>query len=182
MLLTVADLLAETPDASWFCLRCQPKREHVASAHLRKLPGVETCCPRVRIRKATRRGPVWFVTAMFPGYLFARFNFALWHRLIKQTTGITGFVQFGDRLALLPDNLVSEIRDRSGADEILEVSHLPEPGQQVRVASGPFEGAEALVTRLLATRDRVEILMEWLGRSLPTEVATTDLELLSSRD
>jgi transcriptional antiterminator RfaH len=182
MLLTVAELLAETPDGSWFCLRCQPKREHIAAAHLRKLPGVESFCPRVRIRKATGRGPVWFVSAMFPGYLFARFNFAIWHRLIKQTAGINGFVQFGDQLALVPDSLVSEIKDRTGTGETLEVSQTVELGQPVRVASGPFEGAEALVTRLIATRDRVEVLMEWLGRSLPTEVATKDLELLNSRD
>ena len=51
----------------WFCVRCQTKREHIAAGHLRELLGVEVFCPRLRYRKATRRGKIWWMEPMFPG-------------------------------------------------------------------------------------------------------------------
>src|ERR1039458_7771599 len=59
---------------AWFCIRSQPKHEHIAAAHLKREPGIEVYLPRVRFKRATRRGPVWFTEAFFPNYLFARFD------------------------------------------------------------------------------------------------------------
>ena len=55
------------------------------------------------------------------------------------------------------------------------------PGQQVQISKGPFEGLEALVTRSIAARDRVEILIEWMGRSLRAEANAADLLPLDVR-
>jgi transcriptional antiterminator RfaH len=112
---------------------------------------------------------------MFPGYLFARFDYATFHRRIRVIAGVSGFVQFGDRLALLPDQLIGEIRSRTGPNELLELNHGLEPGQNVQIAQGPFQGLEALVTRLISARDRVEILFEWMGRGLRAEASVWDL-------
>jgi transcriptional antiterminator RfaH len=180
MLLTASEILCEQPGDWWFCLKAQPKREHIAAACLRQIHfEVEVFCPRVRFRKHTNRGPVWFVESMFPGYLFARFDYATLHRRVRQGPGVSGFVQFGDRLALLPDQLISEIKARMGKDELMEIDQGLEPGQNVQITQGPFQGLEALVTRLIAARDRVEILMEWMGRSLRAEVSVADLAPLT---
>jgi transcriptional antiterminator RfaH len=175
MLLTAAEISRDQPIGSWFCLRAQPNREHIAAACLRQIPGVEVFCPRVRFRKTTNRGPVWFVESMFPGYLFARFEYPAFHRRIRQRPGVSGFVQFGDRLALLTDQLISEIRIHTGANELVELNRGLEPGQNVRITQGPFQGVEALVTRLITARKRVEILVEWMGRSLYAEASIADL-------
>jgi transcriptional antiterminator RfaH len=179
MLLTPAEITRYQPIGSWFCLRAQPKREHIAAACLRQLPEVEVFCPRVRFRKPTSRGTVWFVEAMFPGYLFARFDYAAFHRRVSQRPGVSGFVHFGDRLALLPDALVSEIKVQTGEEELVEVNQTLEPGQNVQITQGPLQGLEALVTRLNNARDRVEILIEWMGRSLYAEASVADLVLLT---
>jgi transcriptional antiterminator RfaH len=175
MLLTASEILRDQPIGSWFCLRAQPKREHIAAACLRQNSEVEVFCPRVRFRKHTSRGPVWFVESMFPGYLFAQFDYATFHRRVRQGPGVSGFVQFGDRLALLPDPLISEIKIRMGTDELVEVNQGFELGQNVQIAQGPFQGLEALVTRLISARDRVELLIEWMGRSLHAEASVADL-------
>jgi hypothetical protein len=60
--------LALVEERVWFCLRAEPKREHLAATALRRRFGIECLSPRLRFRKLTRRGPVWFVEAMFPGY------------------------------------------------------------------------------------------------------------------
>ena len=175
MLLTPAEILRHRPIDSWFCLRGQPKREHIAAACLRQISEIEVFCPRLRFRKATTRGPIWFIEPMFPGYLFARFDYATFNRRVSQSPGVSGFVHFGARLALLPDSLVSEIKIRTGTDDLLEINQGLEPGQQVQITRGPFQGLEALVTRLITARDRVEILIEWMGRGLHAEASIADL-------
>jgi transcriptional antiterminator RfaH len=85
-------------------------------------------------------------------------------------------VQFGERLGLLPDALISEMKSQTGSDEIVEVSRALEPGQDVELTHGPFQGLRALVTRVIPARERVEILVEWMGRTLRAEAGVTDLE------
>jgi transcriptional antiterminator RfaH len=181
MFLTPSEMSREEPLDGWFCLRAQPKREHIAAACLRQNSEVEVFCPRIRYRKQTSRGPVWFVESMFPGYLFARFDYATFHRRVRQGPAIMGFVQFGDRFGLLPNELISELKAHLGEDELVEINQGLEPGQNVQIAQGPFQGLEAVVTRLIAARDRVQILIEWMGRSLHAEARVVDLVPLSGQ-
>lgn len=175
MLLTATELSRESSQKWWFCLRARPKREHIAAACLRQNREVQVFSPRVRFRKRTNRGPVWFIESMFPGYLFARFDYAAFHRLVRQGRGVGGFVQFGDRFGLLPDELITELKARVGESELLEINQQLVPGQNVQISQGPFQGMEALVTRFVVAKDRVEILIEWMGRSLRAESNAADL-------
>jgi transcriptional antiterminator RfaH len=76
---------------------------------------------------------------------------------------------------MLPESFVNEIRIRVTADGLLEINQGLHPGQKVQIAQGPFEGLEALVTRLIDARDRVVILVEYMGRSLHAEASVADL-------
>jgi hypothetical protein len=71
----------------WYCLRAQPKHEHIAAAHLRKLQSVSVFWPRIRFKRSTRQGLVRVTDAMFPGYLLAGFDLAEMHRQIRSTHG-----------------------------------------------------------------------------------------------
>jgi transcriptional antiterminator RfaH len=175
MLLTPHEISQQRSIDSWFCLRAQPKREHIAAACLRQISDVEVFCPRLRFRKLTNRGPVWFIEAMFPGYLFARFDYANRNRLIRQGPGVNGFVQFGERLAMLPEPLINEIKSQTSGNEVVEINPELEPGRTVQLARGPFLGLEAVITRLIPARERVEILIEWMGRTLHAEASADDL-------
>ena len=175
MLLTPHEISRQQSIDSWFCLRARPKREHIAAACLRQISDVDAFCPRLRFRKLTNRGPVWFIEAMFPGYLFARFDYANRNRLIRQGPGVSGFVQFGERLAMLPEPLINEIKRQTSGDEVVEINPELEPGRTVQLARGPFLGLEAVITRLIPARERVEILIEWMGRTLHAEASVNDV-------
>jgi transcriptional antiterminator RfaH len=159
----------------WFCLKTQPKREHLAATALRRQFDVECFSPRLRFRKMTQRGPVWFVEAMFPGYLFAKFIYSEQHRAVEASHGIQGIVHFGVHLATLPENIVSGLRSKVGEDEIVTVDSSLKVGQSVEIIEGPFRGLEALVTRLLPARERIRVLLEFLGRPLEMEISPTQV-------
>jgi len=120
----------------------------------------------------TRRGPVWFVEAMFPGYLFAKFIYSTQHRAVENSHGIRGIVHFGDRLATLPENIVAELQSRMGAEQVVTLDCSIKIGQSVEVIEGPFQGLEVVVTHLLPAKDRIRVLFEFLGRSVEMEVST----------
>src|SRR6266403_2194353 len=133
-------LLALVPEPVWFCLKTQPKREHLAATALRRQFGVECFSPRLRFRRMTQRGPVWFVEAMFPGYLFAKFIYSTQHRAVESSHGISGIVHFGDRLATLPENVVTALQSRVGSEAVVTVDSPPKIGQPVQLIEGPFQG------------------------------------------
>ena len=128
----------------------------------------------------TRRGPVWFVEALFPGYLFARFVYAEMHRRVEASPGVRGSVRFGELVTSLHQAAIAALQARAGAEEVVTVDSSMEVGQSVHIAEGPFQGLEVVVTRLLPAKERVRVLLEFLGRSTETEVSAT--KLLPVRD
>jgi transcriptional antiterminator RfaH len=156
----------------WFCLRTQPKHEHIAATALRRQLEVPCFSPRLRFRKATRRGAVWFVEAMFPGYLFAEFVYPLLHRRVEHASGIQGVVRFGDYLATIDSDTIMALQEKAGEEEIVTIDPEIKVGQSIKIAEGAFQGIEALVTHLLPAKERIRVLLEFLGRSMEAEVAT----------
>jgi transcriptional antiterminator RfaH len=163
--------LAQIESPLWFCLRTQPKHEHVAATALRRQLGITCFSPRLRFRRATRRGAVWFVEAMFPGYLFAEFVYSRQCRHVEYSSGIQGVVRFGDQIATLEQSTISNLRQTADEDEIVTFDPEIQVGQSVRIAEGPLQGLEALVTHLLPAKERVRVLLEFLGRSVEAEVS-----------
>jgi len=172
--------LALSDEPLWFCLRTQPKHEHLAATTLRRQAQIRCFSPRLRYPKATRRGRVWFVEAMFPGYLFAEFVYALQHRRVEHSPGINGIVHFGDYLATLDPQTMGALQEKTGEDEIVTINPEIKVGQSVRIAEGPFQGLEVLVTRLLPARERVKVLLEFLGRPVETEISTPKILPISA--
>src|ERR1700726_1927197 len=90
--------------SAWYCLRSQPKHEHIAAAHLRLLEGVTVFFPRIKLKQPTRQGLVSVTEAMFPGYLFAYFELAAMHRQVRSAHGVSGIVRFADRYTSIEES------------------------------------------------------------------------------
>lgn len=169
-----------TTTPAWYCVRCQTKREHIAAGHLRELEEIEVFCPRLRYRKATRRGKIWWVEPMFPGYVLARFNMAEMERAVTFCQGVRGLVRFGGEIPPVPENFVEAIRKeitgREGSEdeEVVVLTPSLEPGDEVEVAHGPFQGMQGTVISVPSATERVKILLDFLG-----EPQSVDLDLFS---
>jgi transcriptional antiterminator RfaH len=160
----------DSAELAWYCLWSQPKHEHIAAAHLRKLERVAVFCPRIRFKKVTRRGFVWVTEAMFPGYLFAHFELTEMHRRVRSARGVSGIVRFGDLYPTIDDAVLAQLRDRVGGADVKEVSYKLLQGDKVRIAEGAFAGLEVLVTRALPAKERVKVLIDFLGRKIEAEI------------
>ncbi|HEY6166480.1 MAG TPA: transcription termination/antitermination NusG family protein [Verrucomicrobiae bacterium] len=165
---------AQTGDG-WFCVHTQAKHEHIAAAALRQIHGVEVFLPRLRFRRGTRRGAVWVTEAMFPNYLFARFDPAPLLRRVRSLNGVRNLVQFGGQLALAPDDAIADLRRFTGAQDVCVVPEEPAIGDHVMITGGAFHGLRAVVTQVIPSRERVKVLLEFLGHATEFEVARANV-------
>jgi transcriptional antiterminator RfaH len=163
-------------DFLWYGVRTQTKREHIAAQHLRSLEAIEVFCPRLRYRKATRRGKIWWVEPMFPGYLLAKFNLEEMERAVTFTQGVRGLVRFGGKIPSIPSAFVETLRAQThahaedGNPECITLTPEILTGDPIEVAHGPLRGMHGKVVQILPAAERVKILLEFLGRPNVIEV------------
>src|ERR1041384_733838 len=107
------------PGRAWYCARTQPKHEHIAAANLIKKLGLEVFHPRLRLERATRRGPVRVIEPLFPCYIFVRCD--LEERLddIRYVNGISSLVHFGNKTPAVPDHVIEELRQCFESEETM---------------------------------------------------------------
>jgi transcriptional antiterminator RfaH len=163
------------PGPAWFCVRTQPKHEHIAAAHLAKEPELAVYLPRIRFKRSTRKGPVWFTEALFPNYLFARFDLGADLRKVHHARGVRGVVHFGDRWPAIPEAVIASLQASVGAEQVHVINEELQPGDKVQISGGAFHALEAVVTRVMPGRQRVAVLLEFLGRQTMVEVANDGL-------
>lgn len=164
-------MITATDSIGWYVLRSQPKHEHIAAQRLRTMEGVEVFCPRLRFQRPTVRGSKWFVEAMFPGYVFARFDFFKQHREVRYAAGVSGLVEFGGKYPQIDEAVIAALREETDNQEMIEIEPELAAGRTVKVVHGALRGLEAVVTQVLPGRERVRILLTFLGREIQAEVA-----------
>lgn len=163
----------------WFCVRTQTKREHIAAGHLRELEGIEVFCPRIKYRKATRRGKIWWLEPLFPGYILAKFDLSEMERAVTFCQGVRGLVRFGNGIPDVPEvfveNLIRQVNEQSeNNSELITIAPAISVGDEVEVAHGPFQGMKGVIRSVAPAAERVKVLLEFLGQVQPV-----DLDLFS---
>jgi transcriptional antiterminator RfaH len=159
---------------NWFCVRSQPKHEHIAAAHL-KSAGHEVFLPRIRYKKATRRGPVWFNEALFPNYVFARFVWKDSLADVMHCRGVSTVIHFGEHWPIITDGDIGCLRELADDTNMFTVEEMFNPGEEVAIAGGSFNGLTGVVQKYLPSRQRVAILLEFLGRQTQVEISPDQL-------
>lgn len=167
-------------NSRWYCLRTQIKREHVATSQLAKEAGVDVFCPRVRFQRLTKRGKVWFNEAMFPNYLFARFNWEEQLRQVQSVLGVAGIVRFGDYSPDISSGIITDLKASLDNSDLKVFVDPLEIGDEITISTGPFMGLNAVVTKLLPAKERVKVLLEFLGQPTETDIASEEVYKESS--
>ena len=154
----------------WHVIRTESRAEYLAAGELDR-DGFEVFFPRVTVahpRKGHADAP------LFPGYLFLRCNlegdgrpsFTRAHRVL-------GWVRFGGDIPWLPDRLVAELKLRS---EDGGLRRQFRPGELVRIEADAVQGIAKVVEDAKSSHSRVNVLLEFMGRSVPAQVPWESLQ------
>jgi transcriptional antiterminator RfaH len=161
---------SQSTSPAWYCARTQPKHEHIAAAGLTNRLGLDVFHPRLRMERATARGLVRVIEPLFPCYVFVRCDLSEQLDQVRYINGISSLVHFGHRIPAVPDHVVEELRQCFESEEPMFVEDRLFPGAEVTVAEGAFLGSQGIVVRVLPAKQRVQILLDFLGRTTLTEV------------
>jgi len=169
--------MEQTPSSflRWMCIRTQPKREHIAAGQLELLADVEVFAPRIRFKRRTPRGKVWFEESLFPGYIFARFDVPML-RAVSSAVGVRGLVRFAGECAAIPDAMIEMLRTDSPEPIVIPDESLVKEGDQTVVAEGSLMGLQAVITRVMPGGERVKVLLNMMGTAVEAEVPLDALE------
>ena len=176
-----AELCIDRSVPAWHCIRTHLKHEHIAEAHLQQIPGVEVFNPRLRLLRSTRRGRRWSTESLFPNYLFARFALAAMLEKVKYTPAVKVVLRFGDEVPKIPDAVIEGLRQGLVEMGSQVFTDAPVEGEEVEIATGAFVGTTALVAQVLPGKQRVRILLDVMGRSVPAELSL-DFVLFNKRN
>lgn len=157
----------------WYVLRSKPHKEEFLWEQL-LARRIEAYYPQIRVQPVNPRSRK--VRPYFPGYLFVHVNLEqVTLSNLQYMPGASGLVTFDGQPPTVPENLIQAIRRR--VDEINaaggEVLDGLEPGDEVTVLAGPFEGYEAIFDTSLSDNERVRVLLKMLGdREVPLDLPT----------
>jgi transcriptional antiterminator RfaH len=166
----------------WFCVRTHPKHEHIAAAQLRIEPDIEVFLPRIRYRRSTRCGLAWVTEALFKDYVFARFDLGIALRRVQSSRAVRGVVHFGHRWPTVPDAAIAELQKAMGGEDMRVVEDTLQPGDTVQIASGAMHGLQAVVTRVMPAKQRVAVLLDFLGRQTAVELDRRALTFVAKEE
>lgn len=161
----------------WHVLYTQPKKELIVNNQLEQR-NLEVYFPVLQYDRGYRRGIR--LEPFFPNYLFVRVDLLLDEATgLRWMPGVRGIVVTGDEPAVVPEAVIETLHNRLDALEkrvLRKSDSLFAPGQKVRIVDGPFKGFEAVFQAGLNGHDRVQVLLEFLGRSIRTTVQVEQLE------
>jgi len=152
----------------WYTLYTKPHAEYQVAAFLQRR-GFETFLPEAEVDQGQGATP------FFPRYLFLNIDFGLTGlSKIQWTPGLVRILAFGDRPQPVRGEVIELIRTKL-ADLSAKggwIGHDFEPGDTVRITSGPFADMEAIFEGPTTANQRVQVLLKVLGGSrMQIEVA-----------
>lgn len=159
--------MSTSPTHAWHLVQTHSHCEAKATEHLHR-QGFTTYLPRhIKHRSHARKVDV-IAAPLFPRYLFVAIDCdnQRWSS-IRSTRGVASLVSTGNAPARVPDQIITELREREDKSGFIHLTTraLFRPGQRVQVVQGAFSLCEGLF-ETMADKDRVAVLMEFMGRSV----------------
>ncbi len=113
---------------------------------------------------------------IFPGYILIEMvlDDQTWH-LVRNTTGVTGFVSSGNRPVPIKDEEIQHIL-RSVQESKQRPKVKWNKGDTVRVLTGPFAELTGKIEEVNLEKERLKVMIELFGRDTPVELEFTQVE------
>lgn len=115
---------------------------------------------------------------IYPGYVMVEMimDDDSWY-VVRNTPGVTGFVGSGSKPIPLLEDEIQNILKHMGMEEVKPKVQF-QPGQSVRVNSGPFAGFIGMVEEVMFDRNKLRVLVSMFGRETPVELEYSQVDEL----
>ena len=115
---------------------------------------------------------------VFPGYVLVEMAMTdETYKLVKSTSGVTGFVQSGNKPVPLGEYEVRQImKNLETSREAPKVSW--NKGDAIRVVEGPFSDFSGKIEEVNADKEKLKVLINIFGRDTPVELDFPQVEKL----
>jgi transcriptional antiterminator RfaH len=148
---------------AWYVIYCKPQKEGYAQFHL-KLKGIEVFFPRLSLPSGSRERQR--IIPLFPNYIFVRIDLSSEYNSVLWSPGVKRFVSFGENPAPLDDSVAVYLIEQADADGIITARYDLQPGQEVQMSGGSFEGLTGIIKEPPDAKGRVKVLMTLLNRQV----------------
>ena len=165
----------------WFLVYCKNREEQRAQQHLEN-QAIHSFFPKARKQKTVRGKQSIVEEALFPGYLFVLASPEDRHfPQIRSTRGINDFVKFGNKIAIVSEALIKQLKDlcHSLNDLKIHTKGLFKSGEKVEILNGSFKG----LTAIFKEQDGLErsfLLLNLLNQENKVSFSNKDLQKLES--
>ena len=132
--------------------------------------------PVEKVVETTEKGEKEIERKLFPSYVMVKMvmNDETWH-IIRNTTGVTGFVGPGSRPVPLTDDEV----ERMGVEvKTIEIKFAV--GDSVKIIDGPLAGFIGLVEEISADLKKVKVSASLFGRETKVELNSNQVTALDA--
>lgn len=167
-------------DYGWYCVQTKPKSEHIASAHLKLVNDIEVFNPILKFKKPTKSKVQWLQEALFPGYIFVRFNPKIHRRTVLYANAVNRLVEFGSNVPQIPSAIIEQLKNEVGNKSVHEIRYQYEAGDEVVLSYGGMKGIAGIIENVKSGKDRVQILLEFLGQEILATVPKQDITYAGS--
>ena len=115
---------------------------------------------------------------VFPGYILVQMSLTDdVYKLVKSTSGVTGFVQSGNKPVPLEEYEVRRIMTNLEASKEAPKVNWSK-GDAIRVVEGPFSDFSGKIEEVNADREKLKVLINIFGRDTPVELDFQQVEKL----
>jgi len=113
---------------------------------------------------------------VFPGYILVQMSLTDdTYKLVKSTSGVTGFVQSGNKPVPLEEYEVNRIMSNlESSKEAPKVAW--NKGDAIRVIEGPFSDFTGKIEEVNSDREKLKVLINIFGRDTPVELDFNQVE------
>jgi len=152
---------------NWYVIYTKPKCED-STARLLNNAGIETLCPRIRVRKRIRGKYTEVTEQLFPSYVFAFYDKDKQSHMIKYTRGVK-YVVGKESPLMVHQEIIDAIKERMQGDIVVPLPEDIRRGDRILIKEGPFKDFYGIFERDSPGKERSMILLEALHCALDIE-------------
>ena len=153
--------------SDWYVVKTKANKEELAKQNLIN-QGYKVYLPVVKKIKKVGNRLRFFKQALFPNYLFIKFDFNLinWSK-INNTRGISSIVNMSNSKSSVAEEDINNLKLSEDDENFIVISKIQVPtfGRMYKILEGPFQGQEA---KFYGKKDKNNIFlnMTLLGREI----------------